>query len=215
MSDTKAYSSYAVLCELSNREFKRKLGIFPAEMRHYVILAAGIVGAELAKRTEETPEAVAEDGKEFVSELLGIVGPGQDDAFGAILEKYLIETIKDELRYNCPNCTNFNACLDMENLPVGPLFRRRTEGEETEELRKEIALQIDRALQRAPHIDTDRAHRLCKDFRHQCSATTLGEVFGRYADIAADLQNTYGIDYKRIQQEMILINMEFYEKSRE
>src|SRR3990172_3091363 len=103
MPDTKTYSSFAVLYELNNREFKRKLGLFPAELRYYVVLANSIIGAENAKRVEETPEAVVEDGREFVSKLLEVAAPEQDDAFRDILETYLIETMKDELRYCCPN----------------------------------------------------------------------------------------------------------------
>jgi hypothetical protein len=213
MSGMKTYSSYAVLCELSRREFRKKLALFPEEMRPYVVLAAGVIGAELAKRSGETPEAVVRDGREFASDLLEIADPGQDESFRNVLETYLVETLKDELRYNCPNCANFHNCLDMEDLPVGSLFRRRTAGEETDELRKEIAFQVDRVLQRTPHIDTDSAQTQCKDFRHQYSADALGEVFGRYAGIAAGLQDAFGIDYRKVQQQMILLNMDFCRKS--
>lgn len=213
MAGNKTYSFYAVLYELNNRELKRKLDLFPVELRYDVILANSIIGAENSKRLEETPAAVVEDGKEFVSKLLAMRSPGKDGTFREILETYLIETLKDELRYCCANCTNFNKCLDMENLSVGLLFRRRVNGEETDELRKEIALQVENALQSTPYINTDRAHELCKDFAHQYPASRIGEVFGRYSDIALELQNSFGIDYKKIQQKMISINMEFCEKS--
>ncbi|MBI5640817.1 MAG: hypothetical protein HZA17_10355 [Nitrospirae bacterium] len=213
MADNSIYSSYAILCELSSREFRRKLSLFPEEMRYYVILAGSMIGSENAKRVKETPEAVVEDGRDFVSELLEMARPGEDDAFREILETYLIETLKDELRFCCPNCSNFNACLDLEKLSVGDLFKRRAGGEETDELKKEIALQVAAALSSTPYIDTDKAHILCGDFRHQCQASGIGEVFGRYADIAAELRDSFGIDYKRIQKAMISVNMDFYEKS--
>ncbi|MCL4457314.1 MAG: hypothetical protein M1147_10925 [Nitrospirae bacterium] len=215
MADHKTFSSYAVLYELNNRELKRKLDLFPEELRYYAVLANGIIGSENAKRLKETPEAVVEDSREFVEKLLGMASPETDDAFKEMLETYLIETLKDELRCCCSNCANFNSCLDMENLPVGLLFQRRVNGEETDELKREISLQIENALQRTPYINTDNAHKLCKDFRHQYSSSDIGEVFGRYSDIAAGLQVSFGIDYKNIQQEMISINMEFCEKDKE
>jgi hypothetical protein len=69
-------------------------------------------------------------------------------------------------------------------------------------------------LKSTPYIDTDMAHELCKDFRHQYRASDIGEVFGRYSDIAAELHKSFGLDYGRIQKEMIEINMEFCEKSK-
>ena len=216
MSDNKTYSSYAVLCELNSREFKKKLGLFPEELRYYVILANSIIGAENAKRVKEIPEAVAKDSKEFVSKLLSISGPQMDDnSFRDVLETYLIETIKNELRYCCSNCTSLNKCLDVETLSVGRLFQRRANGEETDELKEEISQEIEKALENTPYINTDMAHKQCKDFRHQYSASDIGEVFGRYSDIALELRTSYGIDYKKIQKAMIAINMDFYEKNRE
>jgi hypothetical protein len=212
MSDNKTYSSYAVLCELNSREFKKKLDLFPAELRYYVILANSIIGAANAQRVKETPEAVVRDSKEFVSKLLDIAGPEQDDTFREVLETYLVETMRDELRHSCSNCTGFNRCIDLENLAIGPLFRRRANGEDTDELRKEIGLQIEDALKNTPYIDSDNAHKLCKDFRHQYSASNIGEVFGRYSDIAAELRDSFGTNYNRIQQEMIALNMAFFEK---
>lgn len=214
MSDNITYSSYAVLRELNNREFKRKLGLFPEELRYYVILANSIIGAENAKRVKEIPESVVENSKEFVSKLLAISSMDNNDSFSEILETYLIETLKDELRYCCSNCANFNKCLDIENLSVGLLFKKCAHGEETDELKKEIFLQVENALNSTPHVDTDMAHTLCNDFRHQYSSSNVGEVFGRYSDIALELQNSYGIDYKKIQQAIITINMDFFEKSR-
>lgn len=215
MAGNARYSSYAVLYELNNRELRKKLDLFPEELRYYAILANSIIGAENAQRVEGTPQAVVEDGVEFVSKLLGMASPGQDDTFREILEKYLIETMKDELRSCCPNCTKFNACLDIENLEVGNLFERRAQGEETGELKKEIALQVADALKGAPYIDTDDAHTLCKDFKHQYTVSNMGEIFGRYSDIAAELRNSFGIDYKRIQEEMISINMDFCRRNGE
>jgi hypothetical protein len=213
MSEITKYSFFAVSYELNKREFRRKLGLFPEEMRYYVILANSIIGSENAKRVAETPEAVVEDSREFVEKLLSLVHPEADDGFREVAETYLIETIKDELRFSCPNCENFSKCLDLENLTVGLLFRRRANGEETEELKREITLQVDQALKRTPYIDTDRAYELCKDFRHQYRASDIGDVFGRYSDIAAELHKSFGLDYRKIQKEMIDINMEFWEKS--
>ncbi|MEJ2697235.1 MAG: hypothetical protein P8013_11365 [Candidatus Sulfobium sp.] len=212
MPETKTYSFFAVSYELNRREFRRKLGLFPEEMRYYVILANSIIGSENAKRVDETPEAVVEDSRQFVGKLLSMVNPGADQAFREVTETYLIETIKDELRFNCPNCKNFGRCLDLENLTVGELFRRRASGEETEEIRNEIALQVDRALTSTPYLDSDVAHELCKGFIHQYRASDIGAVFARYSDIAAGLQGAYGLDYGKIQKEMIEINMEFCEK---
>jgi len=42
-----------------------------------------------------------------------------------VLGKYLLETLKDELKFCCLNCRFFDRCLDMENLSVGELFLRR------------------------------------------------------------------------------------------
>jgi len=215
MTDNATYASLAILHELNAREFRRKLGLFPGEVRYFVILANSIIGSENAKRVEETPEAVVKDGDEFVSKLLGMASPGDDAAFKEILETYLLETIKDELRYCCPNCMNFYPCLDLDNSSIGPLFKRRIQGEETTELREEIVMQINRALEGTPHIHTDSAQNLCAGFRHQYTAANISEVFNRYADIAAALAGSFGIDYRKIQQAIIPINMEFCEKSRE
>lgn len=209
MSDTGTYSSYAVLYELNKRELRKKIDLYPEDSRYYVILANSIIGAENAKRVQGTPEAVVRDGKEFVEKLAGLGDAGQDDSFRDIIETCLLETLKDELRNCCSNCLNFNVCLDPETLPVGHLFERRAKGEETPELKKEIELQIEEALRRTPYIETDHAHLSCKDFRHQYSPSTLGPVFGRYLDIAAELSNSFGIDYEKVQLGIIEINMEF------
>jgi hypothetical protein len=161
----------------------------------------------------ETPEAVVEDGREFVAKLLGLLSPEPGDGFSEILETYLIETMKDELRNCCPNCENFGTCLDLDNLAVGPLFERQAHGEETDEIKREIAILLESALLRTPHIDTDRAHELCKDFNHQYPASRLGEVFGTYSGIAAELRDAFGIDYEKIQQKMIAMNLDFLGKS--
>jgi hypothetical protein len=209
MPGPRKYSSYAIMYELNSREFRKRLGLFPEELRYYVILANSIIGAENAKRVAGTPAAVIKDGEEFVEKLLGMVDPEQDSLFREVLETYLVETIKDELRYCCPNCARFEECLDIESLAVGGLFERRVNGEETAELKQEIVRQVDVALERTPHVDTDMAHRLCEKFSHQYSASDIGEVFGRYAEIAAVLRHSFGIDYRKIQQKMVLLNMEF------
>ncbi len=94
------------------------------------------------------------------------------------------------------------------------LIKRCAHGGETDEVRKEIAFQIDSALKKAPYIDADTAYELCKDFSHQCRVSGIGEIFGRYSDIASELQKTYGLDYRKIQKRMIELNMEFCEKSK-
>lgn len=212
MSDNKTFSLLAILHELNDREFRKKLALFPEELRYYAILASSIVGSENAKRVKETPDAVVEDGEGFVSKMLGMADPEQDETFRGILETCLLETLKDELRFYCPNCRNFNRCLDIENLSVGALFQRRVNGEESDELKQDIRLQVENALQHTPYVETDEAHKLCNDFAHQYTLSNIGEVFGRYADIAATLQNKFGIDYRRVQQQMVTINMDFYEK---
>jgi hypothetical protein len=100
----------------------------------------------------------------------------------------------------------------MENLSVGELFLRRVNGEETAEIREDISLEIEKALQNTPHVATDEAHRLCKDFLHQYNVSNVGEVFGRYANIALSLQKQFGLDYKEFLQQMISVNMTFFEK---
>jgi hypothetical protein len=214
MQDNRTYATYAVMCELNSREFRRRLSLFPEDQRYQVVLASSIIGAQNAGRVKETPAAVVADGNEFVAKLLDMAGPEQDDTFKDVLEACLIETMNDELRYCCSNCMNFSSCLSVENMPIGNLFRRRAEGEETDQLKKEIANHIDQALQRTPHVESDSAHLLCGNFRHQYPATALGEVFNRYADIAVELQRSYGINYRKIQLEMVRINMVFVEKDR-
>jgi len=212
VTDITRYAFFAFSSELNRRAFRKKLDLFPEELRYYVILANSIIGLQNARRVPETPEAVVEDSREFVEKLLSMAPPGADDRFKEVLETYLIETMKDELRHCCPNCQNFSKCLNMDNLAVGGLFMRLANGEETDELKKETAAQIESALLCTPYIDTDRAHELCRDFRHQYQAPDLGEVFGRYSAIAAELRDLFGIDYRKVQQKMIGINMEFVGK---
>ena len=213
MPDNRTYASYAVMCEINRRELRKRIDLFPEEQRSHVVMASGIIGAENAKRMEETPPGVANNGAEFVAKMMDLADPWQDGEFREVLERCLIDTMKDELSYCCPNCRNFTACLDLENTPIGDLFRSRAEGEEDDELKKETDAQIAKALQHTPHLESDCAHLLCQNFRHQYSATDIGEVFNRYADIAAAFQLAFGTDYRRIQQEMVRINMDFVEKS--
>lgn len=215
MSQRRSYSFYAVSYELNRREFRRKLGLFPEEMRYYVILANSIIGSENAKRVAEIPDAVVEDSREFAGKLLSMVSPEDDDGFRKVVETFLIETMKDELRFSCPNCENFDKCLDLDNLSaVGLLFKRRANGEETKEIREKIDIEVDNALKRTPYIDTDVAYELCGDFRHQYRTSGIGEVFARYSEIASELHRSFGLDYGNIQKKMIEINMDFCEKSR-
>ena len=213
MPDDRTFASYAVMCELNRRELRRRIGLFPGTHRHHVVMASAIIGAENARRMEETPPGVTDSSAEFVAQMMDVTELGQDGEFTGILETCLIETMKDELGHRCPNCTNFTVCLGLEDTPIGDLFRRCAEGEETGELKKEVALRISQALQRTPHLDTHSAHLLCENFLHQYSATDIGEVFNRYADIAAAFRQAFGADYRRIQQEMVRINMEFVNRN--
>ncbi len=213
MSDNVKYSSYAILYELSNRDFKRKLGLFPEELRYYVILANGIIGAENAKRMQDVPAGVAADGEEFVAKLSSLCDPAGDDIFKGVLKTCLIEALKDELRCCCPNCRMFNDCIDLRHLTaLGDLFRRRTEGEETDELKKKIAEEIGDALKKTPYLDSDEADKSCADFQHQYPLSRLGELFGRYSDIGMGLKEEFGLDYRELQAEMVSLNMAFAEK---
>ncbi|HSW62947.1 MAG TPA: hypothetical protein VLH56_06540 [Dissulfurispiraceae bacterium] len=209
-----SYTQLAILMELNSRETQRKLHMYPKEMHYFAMLAASIVGAELSKRIAETPEGVAGKSDEFVSSLLNLAQPEKDGVFQGILETYLLETLKDELRFCCMNCKKFDACLATETLAVGELFRRRASGEEIEELRLEITRQVEAALDKTPYLHVEIAHELCKDFSHQYGASDIGAVFGRYAEIATVLHEKYGIDYRKIQQQMLSINMEFCGKLR-
>ena len=47
---------------------------------------------------------------------------------------------------------------------------------------------------------------------HQYNASNVGEVFGRYANIAVSLQQQFGLDYKKFLQQMVSVNMTFFEK---
>jgi hypothetical protein len=212
MSDTYAYTIYAILHELNGREFKKKISGYPEEMHYLVILANSIIGAENARRINETHEAVVKDSSDFVSKLLNVTDPEHEETLKEILEEFLIETLNDELRFCCPNCVNFNKCLDIKNLPIGELFKRRVEGEESKELKNEIRSLIDEALEKTPFLNSNDAHNQCKDFIHQYDVSTLGNVIGRYREIASELKEKYNIDYSGMQQRMIDINLAFCRK---
>jgi len=213
MTDNSTYSLLAIFRELNDREFRKKLVLFPEDLRYYVVLAGGIVGSEVSKRVQETPKAVVEEGGAFVSDMLNLATPGENEAFKGILEEYLIATLKDELRFSCMNCREFEKCLDIGELQLGELFQRRINGEETQELKDAISAQITGALSKTPYLDVEDAHTRCGKFVHQYSVSGIGEVFGRYSDIAATLQQKYGIDHGTVLQQMVSVNMEFCEKS--
>ena len=212
MTDNKYYSLLAVLHEINKKELRSKLDLFPEDLRYYATVAGSIVGAENAKRIRETPAGVSENSEEFVSKLLELTSFEDSASFREVLRNYLIETLKDELKFCCLNCTLFDKCLDMENLPVGELFLRRVNGEETADIREDISREVEKALRNTPYVATDEAHRLCKDFMHQYDASNVGEVFGRYANIASSLQKQFGLDYKKFLQQMVSVNMAFYKK---
>ena len=214
-ADNRLYSLLAVLHEMNRRELKNRLALFPEELHYFVTVASSIVGAENAKRLKETPAGVTENSEEFVSKLLEITSFEDSDAFREVLGTYLVEALRGELAFCCLNCRKFERCLDVENLSVGELFRRRVKGEETAELREDISREVEKALLNTPYVAAVRAHRLCRDFVHQYNVSNVGEVFGRYADIAAGLQRQYGLDYRMFQQQIVSLNMSFFEACNE
>ncbi|HMK42910.1 MAG TPA: hypothetical protein VK445_02105 [Dissulfurispiraceae bacterium] len=209
MSDTEYFAEMAVLLELNGRDSRRKLDLFPEDTRYFAMLAGSIVGAELAQRLEEVPEAVAQQSSAFTQRLLELTSPGDDGTFQGILETYLIETLKDELRFCCANCKKFKTCLALDSEEVGDLFRQRTLGDESAELKRRLSDIVNDAFVRTPYLAVEIADELCDRFIHQYTARDIGGVFGRYADIAASLQAQYGVNYRKIQDEMIRINMDF------
>jgi hypothetical protein len=209
----KTYSLLAVLHELNRRELKKKLGLFPEDLHYYVTAAIGIIGSENAKRVKETPDGVKENSEEFISKLLGIISLDETESFKEVLGTCLAETLRDELKFCCLNCIRFEHCLDIGNLSVGDLFFRRTKGEETPEIRASISEEVEAALRKTPYIDSDEADRLCDRFLHQYEPGNIGEVFGRYGEIAVALQNRYGLDYRKVLQQMVILNMEFIERT--
>jgi hypothetical protein len=210
-ADNRLYSLLAVLHEINRRELKNKLALFPEDLHYYVTVASSIVGAENAKRIRETPAGVTENSEEFVSKLLEITSFEDSEAFREVLGTYLVETLRGELAFCCLNCELFERCLGVENLSVGELFHRRVNGEETVELREDISCEVEKALRNTPYVATGEAHRLCRDFVHQYTVSNVGEVFGRYADIAASLQRQYGLDYRNFLQQIVSLNMSFFE----
>ncbi len=210
-ADNKLYSLLAVLHEINKRDLKKRLALFPEDLHYYVTVASSIVGAENAKRIKETPAGVTENSEEFVSKLLDITSFEASDAFREVLGTCLVETLKGELTFCCLNCALFEKCLDVENLSVGGLFHRRVSGDESAELREKISRKVEEALRNTPYVSADDAHRLCSDFIHQYNVSNVGEVFGRYADIAAGLQRQYGMNYKKFLNQIVSLNMSFFE----
>ena len=210
VSDEKTFSLLAVLQEINDREFKKRLEDFPEKMHYYAVVASSIIGAENSKRILETPAGVAEQSEAFVSDLLNMTPVDGDDAFREILEVYIVKTLESELNFCCLNCRNFEQCLDVDNLSVGQLFKKRVQGDETTKTRQDISLLVEKALRNTPYTNSDDAHLLCHKFKHQYTASNIGEVFGRYAAIAADLKERFGIDYRAFQQQMLEINTSFF-----
>ncbi|MBN2653668.1 MAG: hypothetical protein JXR79_00935 [Nitrospirae bacterium] len=214
MSDKITFSELALLYELNKRTSAKRLASFPEELKYFVMLAMSIVGAENAKRINETPQAVVDDSEGFVSKLLSLADAKSDDRFRHVLESCLIESLKDELRFNCTNCLNFNRCIDINSLSVGELFMKRMGGDESESLRKEISIAVENALKNTPYAESEDAHKHCSRFEHNYSSTSVAEVFGRYAEIATELKHEYNLDYSEVQAAMLQLNMDFYEKSK-
>lgn len=214
IDEWKTFSLLAVLKEINDREFRNRLHDFPEKFHYYAVLAAGIIGAENSKRISETPSGVAEQSDAFIENLLNVTPVDDDKAFRELLEVYIIKTLESELRFSCVNCRNFEQCLDAENLSVGQLFKKRVYGDETAETRKEITLQVEKALRNTPYTDSDDAHLLCDRFKHQYTASNIGDLFGRYASIASGLSEKFGIDYRAFQQQIIEINTSFLKKTK-
>ncbi|MDX9713806.1 MAG: hypothetical protein RBT37_00085 [Dissulfurispiraceae bacterium] len=214
MPEQITFSELAVLYELNKRTSAQRLAAFPQELKYLVMLAMSIIGAENAKRVKETPDAVVQDSEGFVSKLLSLADAKADERFKEALELCLEESLRDELRFNCTNCLSFNQCIDMENLTVGELFMKRVNGDESEKLRSRISEAVENALKNTPFVDCDDAHKRCSRFEHNYSSSSVANVFGRYADMAAALSQEYGIDYTKIQGIILQLNMDFFEKSR-
>jgi hypothetical protein len=215
MSENAMFSFLAVLGELNDREFKKRLAFLSRDLHYYATVASSIIGAENSKRIRETPDGVAHDSEEFAARLLNITDTGDNEIFREMIELFLIGVMQDELKFCCFNCKRFTDCLDIEHLTVGELFRRRVYGEDTPELRKKISGLVQEALKKTPHVNADKAYLRCSRFEHQYAAAALGEVFSRYADIASALQKQFGISYEKIQKEIIAANMAFFEKAEE
>lgn len=211
-SDEKTFSLLAILQEINDREFKKRLEELPQELHYFAVVAGSIIGAANSKRIPETPAGVAEQSEAFVADLLNAAPVDAEGPFREVLEAFIVKTLESELRFCCSNCRNFEKCLDVENISVGRLFKKRVLGDETPETRKEISLQVEKALRNTPHTDSDEAHLLCDRFIHQYTASNVGDVFGRYASIASELSEKFGIDYRAFQQKMIAINTSFFEK---
>lgn len=215
MSELQTYTFYAILHELNSRELRKRLEHYPQDQHFMVMLANSIIGSENARRIKETPDTVVADGEAFVEKLMQITEHEKEDLFRQILQDHLVETIIDELRFSCANCRNFHSCTNIVNLNIGELFRQRVEGDESEELKDEIRSRIAIAFENTPYIDSADAHRQCKDFGHQYHLSDLGDVFKRYLDIASGLEKRFGMDYKAIQQKIVVINMDFAGKMSE
>lgn len=214
MSDKITFSELAVLYELNKRASIKRLAAFSDDQKYFVMLAMSIVGAQNAKRVKETPQAVVDDSEGFVSKLLSLADAKSDDRFRHVLQACLLESLRDELRFNCTNCLGFNQCLNIESLTVGELFMKRVNGDESEALRKEISIAVEDALRKTPFVDCDNAHHQCSRFEHNYSSSSVADVFGRYAEIAAELKHEYNINYSEVQAAMLQLNMDFFEKSK-
>jgi len=214
MEDKIAFSELAMLYELNKRCSFKRLAAFSDDQKYFVMLAMSIVGAQNAKRVKETPQAVVDDSEGFVSKLLSLADAKSDDRFRHVLQACLLESLRDELRFNCTNCLNFNKCIGIESLSVGELFMKRVNGDESESLRKEISIAVEEALKKTPYAESEDAHKHCSRFEHNYSSSSVADVFGRYAEIAAELKHEYNINYSEVQAAMLQLNMDFYEKSK-
>ncbi|UCG79139.1 MAG: hypothetical protein JSV21_04735 [Nitrospirota bacterium] len=213
MNEEQTYTIYAILHELNGRRFRSRLEHIPEEKHFLMTMATAIVGNEIAKRIEETPDAVASDSNAFVSKLLQLADPEQTEELAIVLGTVLVDTLEDEIRYCCANCKKFSQCTNIVNLKVGKLFKQRVLGDESRELIEEIRSRIDIALENAPYYDSNDAHEQCPEFVHQYDPVSLGDVFNRYRNIASDLAERFGLDYGSFQQKLIDINMEFVKKA--
>lgn len=109
MPDEKTFSLLAVLQEVNNREFRKRLEDFPEKMHYYALVASSIIGAENSKRISETPSGVAEQSKAFVSDLLNMKPVDDDDAFREMLEVYIVKTLESEFEVLLLKLQEFRA----------------------------------------------------------------------------------------------------------
>jgi len=112
----------AILHEINKREFKKQALQISGGTPLFCNGGKQHHRSENAKRIRETPAGVTENSEAFVAKLLEITSFEESDAFREVLETCLVETLKDELKFCCLNCTRLNNCLDVEIFRSGNSF---------------------------------------------------------------------------------------------